>query len=104
MAKPVWTTSAGSLGTVQERTTQSFTLDATNATTFSLQSGTFPGGLRLESNRIIGTPFEVSDTQTSKFVIRASNTEGSIDRTFTITTELTNYFGDGSDGALNTTP
>ena len=87
MAKPVWTTSAGSLGTVQERTTQSFTLDATDATTFSLQSGTLPGGLRLEGNRIIGTPFEVSDTQTNKFVIRASNNEGSIDRTFTITVE-----------------
>ena len=87
MAKPVWTTSAGSLGTVQERTTQSFTLVATNATSFILQSGTLPGGLRLESNKIVGTPFEVTDTRTSKFVIRASNNEGSIDRTFTITVE-----------------
>ena len=38
MAKPVWTTTAGSLGIVQERTTQSFTLSATDATSFSLIS------------------------------------------------------------------
>lgn len=87
MAKPVWTTSQGSLGTIQERTTQSFTLSASDATAFSLISGTLPGGLRLESNKIVGTPFEVVDTTTSEFVIRASNTEGSIDRTFTLTVE-----------------
>jgi len=87
MAKPVWTTTAGSLGTVQERTTQSFTLSATDATSFSLISGTLPDGLRLENGSIVGTPFEVSDTRTNEFVIRASNTEGSIDRTFTITVE-----------------
>ena len=87
MAKPVWTTSQGSLGTIQERTTQSFTLSASDATAFSLISGTLPGGLRLESDKIVGTPFEVVDTTTSEFVIRASNTEGSIDRTFTLTVE-----------------
>ena len=87
MAKPVWTTSQGSLGTIQERTTQSFTLSASDATAFSIISGTLPGGLRLESNKIVGTPFEVVDTTTSEFVIRASNTEGSIDRTFTLTVE-----------------
>jgi len=87
MAKPVWTTTAGSLGTIQERTTQSFTLSATDATSFSLISGSLPGGLRLENGSIVGTPFEVSDTRTSEFVIRASNSEGSIDRTFTLTVE-----------------
>lgn len=87
MAKPVWTTTAGSLGTIQERTTQSFTLSATDATSFSLISGSLPGGLRLENGNILGTPFEVSDTRTSEFVIRASNEEGSIDRTFTLTVE-----------------
>lgn len=87
MAKPVWNTPAGSLGTVQERTTQSFTLSATNATSFTLLSGSLPGGLRLENSNIVGTPFEVSDTRTSEFVIRATNSEGSIDRTFTITVE-----------------
>ena len=87
MAKPVWTTTAGSLGIIQERTTQSFTLSATDATSFSLISGSLPGGLRLENSNILGTPFEVSDTRTSEFVIRASNEEGSIDRTFTLTVE-----------------
>ena len=87
MAKPVWNTTAGSLGTIQERTTQSLTLSATNATSFSIISGSLPGGLRLSSNNIVGTPFEVADTTTSEFVIRASNREGSIDRTFTITNE-----------------
>jgi len=87
MAKPVWNTQAGSLGTIQERTTQSFTLSATDATSFSLISGSLPGGLRLENSNILGTPFEVSDTRTSEFVIRASNSEGSIDRTFTLTVE-----------------
>jgi len=87
MAKPVWTTTAGSLGIIQERTTQSFTLSATDATSFSLISGSLPGGLRLENSNILGTPFEVSDTRTSEFVIRASNSEGSIDRTFTLTVE-----------------
>jgi len=87
MAKPVWNTTAGSLGTIQERTTQSFTLSATDATSFSIISGSLPGGLRLSNNNIVGTPFEVADTTTSQFVIRASNSEGSIDRTFTLTVE-----------------
>jgi hypothetical protein len=87
MAKPVWTTPAGTLGTVQERTTQNINLSATDATKLTLISGSLPGGLRLENSNIIGTPFEVSDTRTNEFVIRASNTEGSIDRTFSITVE-----------------
>ena len=87
MAKPVWTTPAGSLGTVQEKTTQNIALTATNATSFSVISGSLPGGLRLQNNTIVGTPFEVPDTRISEFVIRASNSEGSIDRTFTITVE-----------------
>jgi len=87
MAKPVWTTSAGSLGTIQERTTQNISLNATDATNFTLISGSLPGGLRLENGNIVGTPFEVSDTRTNEFVIRASNSEGTIDRTFSITVE-----------------
>jgi len=87
MAKPVWTTPAGTLGTIQERTTQSINLSATNATSISLISGALPGGLRLEGNNIVGTPFEVSDTRIYEFVIRATNSEGSIDRTFTLTVE-----------------
>jgi len=87
MAKPVWTTTAGSLGTIQEKTTQNISLTATNATSYSVISGSLPNGMRLLNGAIIGTPFEVSDTRVSEFVVRASNTEGSIDRTFSITVE-----------------
>lgn len=87
MAKPVWNTQAGSLGTIQERTTQSFALSADNADSFKVISGNLPSGLRLENNIIVGTPYEVSDVTTSEFVIRASNSEGSNDRTFTFTVE-----------------
>ena len=87
MAKPVWTTTAGSLGTIQEKTTQNITLSATDATAYTLISGTLPSGMRLENGAIVGTPFEVSDTTVSEFVIRASNSEGAIDRTFSITVE-----------------
>ena len=87
MAKPVWTTTAGSLGTIQEKTTQTISLVATNATTLTVISGRLPGGMRLEGFNIVGTPFEVPDTRKYEFVIRASNSEGSIDRTFSITVE-----------------
>ena len=97
MAKPVWNTAAGNLGTIQERTTQSFTLDASDATTYSLISGELPGGLRLSSNRIVGTPLEVPEQQLSEFVIRASNSEGAIDRTFNLIVE-------GEDPPLWLTP
>ena len=87
MAKPVWNTTAGSLGTLQEKTTQSINLSATDADKFSVISGKLPGGLRLEGTKIVGTPFEVPDTRNYEFVLRASNSEGSIDRTFTLTVE-----------------
>ena len=87
MAKPVWTTPTGTLGTIQEKTTQTISLAATDATSLTLISGRLPGGLRLEGFNIVGTPFEVPDTRIYKFVIRASNTEGAIDRTFSITVE-----------------
>jgi len=87
MAKPVWTTPAGTLGTIQEKTTQNISLSATDAVSISLISGNLPGGMRLESFAIVGTPFEVPDTRVFEFVLRATNSEGSIDRTFTITVE-----------------
>lgn len=87
MAKPVWTTPAGTLGTVQEKTTLTISLAATNADRYAIISGRLPGGLRLTNNTIVGTPFEVPDTRIYEFVVRASNSEGAIDRTFTITVE-----------------
>lgn len=87
MAKPVWITPAGTLGTIQEKITQTISLSATDADRYSILSGSLPGGLRLQGNTIVGTPFEVPDTRLFEFVIRASNSEGAIDRTFTITVE-----------------
>jgi len=87
MAKPVWTTTAGSLGTIQERITLDFALQANNTDSFTIISGELPKGLRLEGSKIIGTPLEVSDTTLYEFVVRASNDEGSVDRTFSYTVE-----------------
>ena len=43
-----------------------------------------PPGMRFENNAIVGTPFDVAKNTIFEFVIRASNSEGAIDRTFTI--------------------
>ena len=85
MAKPTWVTSAGSLGTFEEKTTQNISLSTTGDNVkLSLISGTLPPGMRFENNAIVGTPFDVAKNTTYEFVIRASNSEGAIDRTFTI--------------------
>lgn len=97
----VWSVKTGySLGTLQERRVTSITLPTTGdltGVTFTKISGSLPLGLRLESNRIVGTTFEVSRTTTSTFVIRASNGIEISDRTFTITVE-------GADAPVWITP
>ena len=98
MAKPTWVTSAGSLGTFEEKTTQNISLSTTGDNVkLSLISGTLPPGMRFENNAIVGTPFDVAKNTTYEFVIRASNSEGAIDRTFTI--QIT-----GEDAPIWTTP
>ena len=85
-----WTTPQGSLATIQERTRQDIELVATSTfgtVNFSLQAGNLPIGLRLEGNRIKGTALEVRKTTTSRFVIRAEDSEEKKDRTFSITVE-----------------
>ena len=85
-----WTTLSGSLGTIQERTRQEINLVATSTSgtvTYSLQAGSLPAGLRLENGKIKGTAFEVRNTKTSRFVIRAQDNEDKKDRTFSITVE-----------------
>jgi hypothetical protein len=59
-------------------------LASLNNVTVSIISGSLPLGLRLENNRIVGTPFEVDRPTTSTFVIRAKTTQGISDRTFFI--------------------
>jgi len=87
---PQWTvTNNASLGILQERLQIQIALPlaSTNGLTTSVISGSLPQGLRLVNNEIIGTPFEVARPTASKFVIRATTSEGISDRTFTIVVE-----------------
>ena len=85
---PAWTTAAGSLGTVANGGTINFTVAATNATSFAVQSGALPGGASLNTSTgaITGTESGSTQTTTYSFTIRATDAEGqTADRAFTIT-------------------
>ena len=92
---PNWVTGAGSLGTIAGGATQSFTLlayddDSTAVTSYSLQSGSLPGGFTLSGDSSIGTISGTetgsSATTTYSFTIRATDNESqTTDRAFTIT-------------------
>ena len=85
---PAWTTAAGSLGTVANGGTINFTVAATDATSFALQSGSLPGGasLNTSSGAITGTETGSTATTTYSFTIRATDAQGqTADRAFTIT-------------------
>lgn len=82
-----WITPAGSLGSINERDRQDITLLAESTigpVSYSLQAGSLPRGLRLENNKILGTPFEVAKPTDYRFVIRATDGTDKKDRTFTI--------------------
>jgi len=97
-AQPVFTTAAGSLGSVTESVAGIFKVNATDPesagnVTFELQSGSIPTGMTLSNQGteggtavISGTPSAVSATTTFNFVLRAvdaaSNTSS---RAFSIT-------------------
>ena len=75
--KPIWTTPAGTLGTLQEKSTTLITLNAQGTNLkYILLNGELPAGMRLENNRIVGTPFEVADTTVHDFVVRVYNDDG----------------------------
>ena len=88
---PVWQTATGTLGTFGA--TASFgtiTLTATDSTGMALQSGSFPGGMTLNSgtgsSTLTGTETGSSATTTYTFVVRATDAQGqTADRQFTIT-------------------
>ena len=92
---PNWSTAAGSLGTIAAGATQSFTLlayddDSTAVSSYSLQSGSLPGGFTLDGDSSIGTISGTetgsSSTTTYSFTIRATDNESqTTDRAFTIT-------------------
>ena len=85
---PAWTTAAGSLGTVAAQGSINFTVAATNATSFAVQSGSLPGGASLNTSTgaITGTESGSTQTTTYTFTIRATDAQAqTADRQFTIT-------------------
>ena len=85
---PAWTTAAGSLGTVAALGSVNFTVAATNATSFAKTSGSFPGGVTINSSTgvISGTESGSNATTTYTFTIRATDAQAqTADRQFTIT-------------------
>ena len=85
---PAWTTSAGSLGTNAAGSAVSYTVAATGATSFALQSGSLPGGVSLNTSTgvISGTESGATAETTYNFTLRATDAEGqTADRAFSIT-------------------
>ena len=85
---PAWTTSAGSLGSNASGSAVSYTVAATGATSFAIQSGALPGGVSLNTSTGVISGTESGSTQetTYSFTIRATDAEGqTADRAFSIT-------------------
>ena len=85
---PAWTTSAGSLGSNAAGTLVSYTVAATGATSFSKTSGTFPGGVTLNTSTGVISGTESGSTQETvySFTITATDAEGqTAARAFSIT-------------------
>jgi hypothetical protein len=97
MTAPVWVTPPGDLGTVVEGEFYQVQLNADNADTYSYLAGVLPVGIRvtqygvLEGNPknydfIQGVPIEVAQDVTSKFIVRATSSDGTVaDRVFEMT-------------------
>jgi len=94
-AAPTWSTAAGSLGTIASGATASFTLlayddDSTAVSTYTLVSGSLPGGFTLDGDSsvgsISGTESGATSTTTYSFTIRATDAQSqTTDRAFSIT-------------------
>jgi len=88
---PAWTTSAGSLGTFAAGASfGTINLTATDSTSMSKTSGTFPGGMTLNSggsgtSTLTGTESGATSETTYNFTIRATDAQGqTADRAFSI--------------------
>jgi hypothetical protein len=87
---PVWTTTAGSLGTIIKQTSFTANLSATGdaPVTYSVYSGALPSGLTLTANTgvLSGTAPNVSSSTTYNFTIRSTDAQRQdTDRAFSIT-------------------
>jgi len=95
-----WKTPKGNLGTYQERELLDILLEAESDTgdvQLQVIAGDLPNGLRLEGNRILGSPTEVAKLTNSTFAVRATDAVDLKDRTFSITV-------DGGDVPIFQTP
>ena len=84
---PAWQTAAGSLGTVDAGGTINFTVNATNATAYAVQSGSLPGGgsLNTSTGAITGTESGATQDTTYNFTITATDAEAqTANRAFSI--------------------
>jgi hypothetical protein len=90
---PLWSTAAGNLGTIRNLgetlTVQASDPDGQTPITYSLVSGSLPAGATLNSTTGVISGFNLSESATSTFTLRA--TEGTFgefaDRQFSITVE-----------------
>ena len=100
---PAWVTGAGSLGSFSSGTSfGTITLTATNSVSMAKVSGTFPGGMTLNSgsgsSTLTGTESGATADTTYSFTIRATDAEGqTADRAFS----LTFNFGANNSGRFN---
>jgi len=100
---PAWQTAAGSLGSFSGGSSiGTITLTATNSTGMTLQSGSLPGGITLNSgsgsSTLTGTESGATADTTFTFTIRATDAQGqTADRQFTMTFN----FGANNSGQFN---
>ena len=100
---PAWVTGAGSLGSFSGGSSiGTITLTATNSTGMTVQSGSLPGGITLNSgsgsSTLTGTESGATADTTFNFTIRATDAEGqTADRAFS----LTFNFGANNSGQFN---
>ena len=100
---PAWVTAAGSLGSFSGGASfGTITLTATNSVSMAKTSGTFPGGMTLNSgsgsSTLTGTESGATSDTTFSFTIRATDAEGqTADRAFTITISV----GANNSGQFN---
>jgi len=100
---PAWVTSAGSLGSFAGGASfGTITLTATNSVSMAKTSGTFPGGMTLNSgsgsSTLTGTETGATADTTYTFTIRATDAQGqTADRQFTVTINL----GANNSGQFN---
>jgi hypothetical protein len=95
--EPTWSTNSGSLGNLIETQTANISTSATDAegdtVSYSIQSGSLPSGLSLNtsSGAITGTASAVGSDTTSNFTLRATANSKTADRAFSILVKNESY-------------